>query len=269
MRGGELSETRIVKCKTALSPSRLPGLDWALNPYRGCTHSCAYCYAQDVTRFEPARQWGDVLEVKSNIVQVLRKELMRKLEGVVGVGTVTDPYQPAERRFELTRGCLSLLRSRGKEVSVLTKSPLVLRDLDVLDGWSGVEVGVSIATMDERLSSVLEPGAPRPSERMDALESLNRSGVRTYLMAAPIVPGLSDAPPYLDELVSCASYSGVRRIMWDIYNPKPLAHKRLGSALRSTGLLEKMTEARPEDSSTREFLESACRAHSIELVYAF
>jgi len=262
-------EPRIVECKSALSPSRLPGLDWALNPYRGCTHSCAYCYAQDVTRFEPTRPWGDVLEVKSNIVRVLRKELRRKRQGVVGVGTVTDPYQPAEERFGLTRGCLALLRAEGMEVSVLTKSTLVLRDLDILEGWPKAEVGLSVATVDEALSSVLEPGAPRPSARMDALKKLNDSGVRTYLMAAPIVPGLSDDRASLAELVSRASSAGVKRIMWDGYNPKPLAHKRLRDALGSAGLLERLTEWRRRDRAVREVLERECGAREIELVYAF
>ncbi len=269
MHGHELSETRIVRCKTALSPSRLPGLEWALNPYRGCTHSCAYCYAQDVTRFESTRPWGEVLEVKSNIVQVLGKELLRKREGVVGVGTVTDPYQPAEERFQLTRGCLTLLRSKSMEASVLTKSPLVLRDLDILEGWAGAEVGLSVATMDRQLSSALEPGAPAPEERMGALEKLTRSGVKTYLMAAPIVPGLSDDKTSLGELVSRASSAGVRRIIWDRYNPKPLAQKRLRSALVSAGLLERMAGVRLDDRSVREFLEGECRSRSIELVYAF
>lgn len=262
-------EPRIVECKSALSPSRLPGLDWALNPYRGCTHSCAYCYAQDVTRFEPTRPWGDVLEVKSNIVHVLRKELRRKRQGVVGVGTVTDPYQLAEERFKLTRGCLALLKAEGMEVSILTKSPLVVRDLDILSGWPGAEVGLSVATMDEGLSSILERGAPGPSTRMDALEALNHSGVRTYLMAAPIVPGISDGKASLAELISRASSAGVRKIIWDRYNPKPLAHKRLRSALGSAGLLQRLVEGQPRDSAVREFLEDECRARAIELVYAF
>lgn len=269
MPGLENIEVRLVACKTALSPSRLPGLDWALNPYRGCTHSCVYCYAQDVTRFEPSRPWGEVLEVRSNIVEVLRKELMRARDGVVGVGTVTDPYQPAEERYELTRGCLAGLRSRGVEASVLTKSPLVLRDMDLLEGWAGAEVGLSIASMDEGLSAVLEPGAPKPDERMAALERLARAGVRTYLMAAPIIPGLWDGPSSLSELVECAFSAGVRRIIWDRYNPKPIAQNRLRAVLSNAGLLDKMTGAPDGDRDVRKAIESECRRRSIEVVYAF
>lgn len=258
-----------MKCKSALSQSRLPGLDWALNPYRGCEHSCAYCYAQDVTRFEPSRPWGDVLEVKSNIVQVLAKELRRRREGVVGVGTVTDPYQPAEARFELTRGCLRLLRSSRTEASVLTKSPLVLRDLDVLEGWAGAEVGLSVSTLDEGISAVLEPGAPAPKERMSTLGRLSASGVRTYLMAAPIMPGLSGDEGQLGELISQASAAGVKRVIWDMYNQKPIAHGRLRAALESAELLGELTEAGRDEPRIREFLESECRSRGIEVEYAF
>lgn len=204
-----------------------------------------------------------------NIVQVLRGELRAAPGGVVGLGTVTDPYQPAESRFELTRGCLSVLRSRLVETSVLTKSPLVLRDLDILRGWRGAEVGVSISSVDPRLSSVLEPGAPAPEKRMAALEELTKAGVRTYLMAAPVIPGLCDDRPSLSDLISCASSAGVRRVIWDMYNPKPLAQRRLREALVRSGLLERMASASRDDVSARLSLEELCRAHSIELVYAF
>lgn len=262
-------ELRMTSCKSALSRSRLPGLDWALNPYRGCAHSCAYCYAQDVTRFELSRPWGSVLEVKVNIVRVLKKELQSKREGVVGVGTVTDPYQPAERRFELTRGCLAVLRSKDMEVSVLTKSPLVLRDLDLLSGWSGAEVGLSVASMDETVASLVEPGAPRPSERMAALQRLNEAGVRTYLMAAPIVRGLSDDARSLDELVSHASKAGVKRIMWDMYSPKPIAQRRLDSVLESAGGARTLPAPPMDAQSVRKHLLRECSALRIELVDAF
>src|SRR5512137_1135841 len=121
---------RLMECKSAVSPSRLPGLDFALNPYRGCSHRCVYCYAQDVTRFEMGKPWGEEIVVKTNIVAALKKQLEKKSQGVFGIGTVTDPYQPLEKEYELTRGCLSLLRRKGASVSILTKSDLVTRDLD-------------------------------------------------------------------------------------------------------------------------------------------
>src|SRR4030065_2036625 len=126
--GADRMEVRLVECRSAVSPSRLPGLDWALNPYRGCGHACSYCDAQDVTRFEMARPWGDVIEVKTNFVGNLRRDLEKNSKGVYGLGTVTDPYQPLEERYELTRGSLALLKRFRARVSILTKSDLVLRD---------------------------------------------------------------------------------------------------------------------------------------------
>ena len=229
-------EVRLVQCKTATSPSRLPGLDRALNPYRGCGHACSYCYAQDVTRFEMSRQWGEVVEVKANIVECLKKELAKGLKGMYGIGTVTDPYQPLEKQYELTRGCLKLLRNANAKVSVLTKSDLILRDLDMLRGWENAEVGLSIGCIDEKISSIVEPGAPSPSHRFEAAARLVHEGVDTYIMAAPVLPDVCDSEQTLKDLVAATAEAGVRRIMWDGFNPKPLATKRLRDALEDAGI---------------------------------
>ena len=262
-------EVRLVQCKSALSPSRLPGLDWALNPYRGCGHGCSYCYAQDVTRFEMGRPWGDVVEVKINIVSRLRRELEKGASGAYGIGTVTDPYQPLEKEYELTRGCLKLLRRANARVSILTKSSLVLRDLDVLKGWPGAEVGVSIGCCDEVVASKIEPGAAPVSERFRALSSLAGDGIDVYLMAAPILPGICDSERSLTELVGMAADSGVRRIMWDKYNPKPMAGARMRRAAASCGL--ELAPAHDEASvqKIRSVLERECSIRGIELLNAF
>jgi len=258
-----------VDCKSAASPSRLPGLDWAINPYRGCAHACAYCYSQDVTRFETDEPWGEVVEVKANIVRQLRRELQRGPRGVYGVGTVTDPYQPLERRHELTRGCLSALRRVGAEVSVLTKSALVLRDLDLLVGWAGAEVGISIASMDADVASVVEPGAPRPCERARALAELSSSGVRTYLMMAPVIAGLSDSKENIAGVVGTASEAGVGYIMWDKFNRKPMAASRLQEALARAGLEAPCELTRTEEARVRALLKEECGKAGIKLVDAF
>jgi DNA repair photolyase len=259
----------LVQCKTAASQSRLPGLDWAVNPYRGCGHACAYCYAQDVTRFEQSKPWGEVIEVKVNIVQRLKKELVNGAKGVYGVGTVTDPYQSLEKKFELTRGCLAVLRNAGVEASILTKSDLVLRDVDILKGWTDVEVGVSLASLNGDVSSLLEPGAPSPEKRLDALKSLSDEGVRTYLMAAPIVRGLSDSEDDLRALVRRAGHSGVSVVMWDKFNPKPMATSRLRRRLAEKGFGEPGSHSRDEVSRIRSILESECASAKIELLDAF
>lgn len=257
-------DVRLVRCSSATTPSRLPGLDRALNPYRGCAHSCAYCYAQDVTRFETDRPWGSVIEVKVNIVQRLKRELERGLGGVYGVGTVTDPYQPLEERYQLTRGCLSMLKRYGAQASVLTKSDLVTRDIDLFRGWDGVEVGVTIACLDERIARVVEPGASNPRSRFEALSELAEAGVDVYLMAAPIIPGISDSKRMLEALIGAAADAGVGRVMWDPWNPKPIAARRLSGVTEKEGIVKDSA-----NTSASAELRALCSAHGVKLVDAF
>ena len=261
-------EVRLVECRSAVSPSRLPGLDWALNPYRGCGHACSYCYAQDVTRFEMARPWGDVIEVKTNFVGKLRRDLEKNSKGVYGLGTVTDPYQPLEERYVLTRGSLGLLKRFGARVSILTKSDLVLRDLDILAGWPEVEVGVSIGCPDDCVASFVEPCAPSPDRRFSALRKLNDELVNTYLMAAPVIQGICDSEEMLADLVEKAKNAGVTRMMWDKFNPKPIATSRLRRSLASMGGSSPQ-EAGRKGSETRLILERECGRHGVSLVDAF
>lgn len=262
-------EVRLVECKSAISASRLPGLDWAVNPYRGCEHACAYCYAQDVTRFEMARPWGDVVEVRTNIVSRLKKDLQRRSQGVFGIGTVTDPYQPLESEYGLTRGCLAVLKRAGARVSILTKSDIVLRDIDILTGWPDAEVGISIGCSNEQIAAIIEPGAPSPDRRFLALRNLNDEHVNAYLMAAPIVPGLCDSEEALVELVMKARDAGVRRIMWDKFNPKPMAASRLRKCMSRTAAQSLRPRTEIEAPRTQSILERECARNGIVLLNAF
>ncbi len=260
---------RLVECKSAISRSRLPGLDWAINPYRGCAHACRYCYAQDVTRFEMDKEWGSVVEAKINIVSRLKKELDKGAKGVYGIGTVTDPYQPIERKYELTRGCLVLLKRSKARVSILTKSDLVLRDSDILTDWHGSEVGISIGCANDKVASVLEPGACPPSRRFAALARLSEAGIANYLMAAPILFGVCDSEEALEDMVLRASEAGVSRIIWDVFNPKPLATPRLKRALSSEGLTSLSPSGRSREDAVHAILAHQCSVHLIELSDAF
>jgi len=262
-------EVRLVECKSAISPSRLPGLDWAVNPYRGCGHACAYCYAQDVTRFEMARPWGDVVEVRINIVSRLKKDLEKRPRGVIGIGTVTDPYQSLENEYELTRGCLAVLKRAGARISILTKSDLVLRDIDILTGWPDAEVGISIGCSNEQITSIVEPGAPSPDRRFLALRELNDEHVNTYLMAAPIVPGLCDSEEALVELVMKAKTAGVRRVMWDKFNPKPIASSRLRGCMSQMDARSLRPQTGIEASRAQSILQRECARSGIVLLNAF
>ena len=258
-----------VRCRTALSVSKLPGLDWALNPYKGCAHGCIYCYVQDVTSFALDRPWGSEVEAKVNIAHQLKGELAKGVKGVVGVGTVTDPYQPTEAELELTRGCLAILKRYRSRISILTKSDLVLRDLDWLKGWEGAEVGISIGCPDDTAASVLEPGAPAPSRRFDALAKLTDAGVDTYLMAAPIVPSVSGSDGVLKALVREAADAGVKRIMWDGLNPKPLASKRMIAQMPALKSDIALARSSAWTSRVRLRLAEECRSSGIILVDAF
>jgi len=215
------------------------------------------------------RPWGETIEVKFNIVQKLKSQLQKNAKGVFGVGTVTDPYQSLEKKFELTRGCLVALKSAGAQISVLTKSDLILRDLDVLRAWQSAEVGISIASLDGETAALLEPGAPSPDRRLDALRRLSAEGVRTYLMAAPIIRGVTDSEEGLRGLVRRSNEAGVRAIMWDKFNPKPMATSRLRKRLVEKGFSQTTVHSNNELTRIRSVLGSECEKLGLELLDAF
>ncbi|HDD26449.1 MAG TPA: radical SAM protein, partial [Acidilobales archaeon] len=183
---------KYIRVKSALSRSGLKEIDYALNPYLGCYHSCIYCYARDFTRYEEvAKNWGEVIYVKINLLDVLRREVKRLPKGVVGVATITDPYQPIEATYRLTRGSLEILKRYGFKVSIQTKSPLVLRDKDIIEPKQ-FDVGVTIITMDKDVAKVVEPKAPPPTDRVRILKEISELGVETWLFMGPIIPCLTD-----------------------------------------------------------------------------
>jgi len=190
-----------IKVKSALSPSKLPGLDYALNPYRGCEHACIYCYAPSVIHRDRGK-WGELIEVKINLPRILSKELRVKRKGVVGLGTVTDPYQPAEKKYEITRRCLELLLMHDFPVCIQTKSSLVLRDMDLLKRFSKLEVGVTLTTHDEGVREKLEPGASSVVERLNALSELRKNGINTWVFLGPVMPYITDAEVLIDAIAA-------------------------------------------------------------------
>ncbi len=193
-----------VKCKTALSKTMLPGLDYSLNPYVGCSHGCIYCYAKATLRDEvKALKWGKFVLVKRGLIEVLAKEVLRKPRGVVGLSTVTDPYQPIEEELKFSRRCLEILIRRGFNVSIQTKSRLVLRDLDLIKPGD-FDVGLTITTMNDYLASQIEPNASKPSERAETLRRLSEEGVETWLFLGPIIPELTDSEKNIREVVEVA-----------------------------------------------------------------
>lgn len=221
------------ECRSALNRSKIPGVDYCLNPYTGCSHGCAYCYACFMRRFCGIEdEWGTFVQVKVNFPTSLARQLHRSPTGVVMISSVTDPYQPVERRFGLTRSCLEILARSRFRVSILTKSDLVLRDLDVLKEIPGAEVGFTITVLNPEVARILEPGAPPPDRRFAALEELAAAGIRTWVFIAPVIPALGDTEANLSALLREARRAGVKEVDYDPLNFYPTPVANLNSLFR-------------------------------------
>ena len=185
-----------VRAKSILSPSKIHR--YVVNPYTGCQHGCTYCYARFMKRVTGHKEpWGEFVDVKINAPELLEKEIRRKQQGTVWVSGVCDPYQPLEERYQLTRQCLEILARNEWPVIIQTRSPLVLRDIDIIREASGFEVGLSITTADEEIRKIFEPEAPPIPERIAALGKLHSEGIRTFAMIAPLLPGTEGLAPLL------------------------------------------------------------------------
>lgn len=199
-----------VRVRRALSSSGLGDVDYALNPYIGCYHACVYCYAREFVSIKRvARHWGEIVVVKTNIADVLRDEVTRYRRGVVGIGTITDAYQPVESEFQITRQCIEVLLNAGFTVTVQTKSDLILRDLDILASRpSLVDVGFTITTLDSSIARLIEPRAPSPQKRVAALERIASAGIKTWVFLGPIIPGYNDDLKSISEVIEVAAATG-------------------------------------------------------------
>ncbi|MCE5230494.1 radical SAM protein [bacterium] len=210
---------REVECKSVLNKSSL--FDYSLNCYTGCAHACVYCYARYMQRFHPHPEpWGQFVDVKINAPQVLKNQLRRARPGDVFVSSACDGWQPLEAKYKLTRECCRLLVDHGFIVNALTKSSLILRDLDVLAG-SGSKVAVTITTLDENLRLLWEPCASPVAERLRVLAEAKRAGLKTGSMIGPLLPYLSDSPESIHAILKQLADLGVDDITVDALNPRP------------------------------------------------
>ena len=207
-----------VRCRSALNPVQGMPFDWTLNPYRGCTHGCHYCYARRYqTQFElnSDDQFASIIFVKTNFVDVLRKELARPSweREYVAVGTATDCYQPIEGHYKLTRRSLQALLEFNNPVGVVTKGPMIVRDKDVLTDLTagpGVSVYISVPTVDEDAWRLLEPGTAPPLKRLRAVRELADAGIRAGVLMNPIVPGITSKPALMERTVKAIADHGAR-----------------------------------------------------------
>lgn len=207
-----------VRAKSALNrvPEGPYGFGWTVNPYRGCSHACVYCFARPTHTylgFNPGRDFEKEIVVKVNAPEVLRVELARpswKRE-LVALGTNTDPYQWVESRYRLTRGILEALDEAETPVTVLTKSPLVLSDLPVFERMNRARqtrVNLSVPTVDEQAWRATEPHTPNPKARLEAVAELKRRGISSGILIAPIMPGINDRPEQIEPILAAASEAG-------------------------------------------------------------
>lgn len=191
---------REVYPKSTLSRSKV--FDYVVNPYVGCQHGCTYCYARFMKLFtNHTEPWGEFVDVKVNGPNALERQINKMSPGRVWISGVCDPYQPLEEIYELTRRCLEILVRHGWPVTIQTKSPLVLRDLDLFRESHGIKVGLSITTADDKVRRLFEPNAPPINQRIKALEQLHVAGIETYAMIAPMLPGAEDLAALLNEMV--------------------------------------------------------------------
>ena len=223
------TEYREEPCRTALNRVRGMPFGWSLNPYMGCAHRCTFCYVRAFERRadRPSdERYGRTIRVKINVAGVLAQELARpswKRE-LVAVGAATDPYQPAEGRYRLTRGCLAAFAHARNPLSLITRGPMIVRDVDVLQEASrraAVDVNFSIPTLDLEIWRRTEPGTAPPRQRLRALRMLVDAGIKAGVGLAPLLPGISDRPALLAEVVSAARDAGATHVWCNLLYLQP------------------------------------------------
>jgi DNA repair photolyase len=232
-------EYREEPCKAALNRVKGMMFDWSLNPYMGCVHRCTFCYVRafELRADRPFDdRYGASIRVKTNVVEVLRRELAKASweHETVAIGAATDPYQPAEGRYRLTRGCIEALRDYSNPFSIITRGPLIIRDVDVLAeaaARASVSVTFSIPTLDEEVWRRTEPGTAHPRQRLRALKSLVDAGVKASVGMAPILPGISDESTSLRAVVRAAREAGACGVWANLLFLRPGTREHFMAAL--------------------------------------
>jgi len=222
-------EYRLEPCKVALNRVKGMSFRWSLNPYMGCAHQCTFCFVRAFERLadRPADdRYGTSIRVKTNLVEQLRKELARPgwKHEQVAVGTATDPYQPAEGRWRLTRGAIQALGDSATPFGLITRGPLIVRDLDVLADAAvraDVSVTFSVPTLDPGVWRLTEPGTAPPRQRLRALRTLVDHGIKASVGMAPILPGITDRPDLMEDVVKAARDAGATGVWANVLYLKP------------------------------------------------
>jgi DNA repair photolyase len=232
-------EYREEECRSALNRVRGMPFAWSLNPYTGCAHRCTFCYVRafELRADRPADdRYGRSIRVKINVAEVLARELARPTWSgeQIAIGAATDPYQPAEGRYRLTRACIEALGRARSPFGLITRGPLIVRDLDVLQEAArrtDVSVMFSVPTLDPDVWRTTEPGTAPPRQRLRALSTLVDGGIRASVGMAPILPGLSDRPEQLAEVVKAVRAAGATSVWANLLYLKPGTREHFLNAL--------------------------------------
>ena len=249
---------REIQCKSAIGRCGFPGGGLCINPYVGCVHSCAYCYSRFMRRFTGhTEKWGTFADARINIVEVLRKQLQSsRFKGEkIYIGTVTDPYQPIEGKYRLTRGILKVLLNYRNPVSILTKSDMVLRDLDLLKRFKEIDINFTIATLDEEWKKLVEPYSPTVKQRLKAAKKLISEGIPVIAMMGPFWPFFTDAEALFREFKK----AGVSNVFTESFNTIGGNWTGVGKVLKDyyPQLLSEMQETLFNKSRFYEFYNQA------------
>lgn len=280
-------QIRFIKAKSILNRSRLGG--YTLNPYVGCPHGCVYCYNQHfLTQIRPRNEkWGDFLEIKLNAPEVLEKEITgryKNLKDEVFFSTVSDPYNPLEKQHQLTRKCLEVLAKAQWPVQILTKSDLVLRDIEIFKKFRhSIEIGFSITTLDKRAQMIFEPAASLVEKRIEAMEKLKKAGLKTYAFIGPILPYFTNLKQIFEILkdkvnriwfdtlnTSKENWQGLERVL-KIHYPRFLPeYRKIFFSRPESGSRQRSGEKRKEyESQLREEIEFLAKFFKIPVKICF
>ena len=260
------------QAKSIIGSTQVPSADYVINPYTGCQFACMYCFASFMGRFvgETNQNWGNYVYVKTNAVELIQKDILRLLKKNphprIAISTVTDPYQGVEKKYRLTRGILKVFAEKKYQgrVSILTKSPMVLDDVETLKLIPQSEVGISITTTDDKLSRFLEVRAPLASARIKTLKKLNEAGILTYAFVGPFLPHMRLKPALIDKLFSEIKKAGTNHVKIEYLNLPKYVRPKLNELLKQESEEIRETYATSQLKQYRAEMEPIIRASLIK-----
>lgn len=257
-----------IQAKTILTKSSISEIDLYFNPYIGCSFACTYCLVKYMKSFSDHTQdkWGDFIDCKNNTIELLKKEIHKAKGKNVMVGSLTDVYQPIEKKYEIIRNSLEIFKNNNISTYILTKSDLVLRDIDILTNMPTAKIGMTIAISDEKIRKVLEPHASNTVNRLKALSLLGKGKCKTFAFIGPIIPELSN----LDEIFLCLREAQVDFVMGKTIDLSyPFAHEFLFAlksivGMKKTHTIDKLSKDIEFIKNTEEKFNNLCKIHNIE-----